>query len=85
MWSLLEFFSKVHSRKLIKALHKVFFFRETRHNVPSYFNHSADTIVYFSEKAYVFDPNTSCANCDPMVDKIRTINIPLLVSTLSLL
>ncbi|XP_028407290.1 lysosome membrane protein 2-like [Dendronephthya gigantea] len=53
-------------------------YRELRHNVPRYFNHSADTIVYFSEKAYVFDSTTSCAGCDPIVDKIHTINIPLL-------
>jgi hypothetical protein len=59
-----------------------YFFREIRHNVPRYFNHSIDTIAYYSEKAYVFDPATSCAGCDPMVDKVYTINILLLVCEL---
>jgi hypothetical protein len=57
----------------------IFSFREIRHNVPHYFNHSINTIVYNSEKSYVFDDATSCAGCDPVVDKIYTINIPLLV------
>ncbi|CAB4032707.1 lysosome membrane 2, partial [Paramuricea clavata] len=53
-------------------------YREIRHNVPRYFNHSIDTVAYYSEKAYVFDRATSCADCDPTVDKVYTINILLL-------
>ena len=37
-------------------------------------------ITYVKNTKYYFDRDRSCKNCDPIIDKITTINYPLLVS-----
>ena len=39
-----------------------------------------NTITYVPNTKYYFDQARSCKNCDPTIDKITTINYPLLVS-----
>lgn len=37
------------------------------------------TVTYDEKTWYVFDPDSSCANCDPFNDELTTVNIPLVV------
>jgi hypothetical protein len=38
------------------------------------------TLTYNPETEYRYDESRSCAGCDPIKDKITTVNYPLLVS-----
>lgn len=35
------------------------------------------TVTYDEKSWYVFNPNLSCSTCDPFIDKVTTVNIPL--------